>query len=63
VINALTDFLHPCQIYTDAFTAAERWVGPTGDLVASLKGRKIAYFGDTNFNMAIRGSSARASSG
>jgi len=55
VINALTDFLHPCQIYADAFTAAERWAGPgaTGDeLVASLKGRKIAYFGDTDFNMA-----------
>jgi ornithine carbamoyltransferase len=55
VINALTDFLHPCQIYTDAFTAAERWSrqGGTGeDLVASLKGRKIAYLGDTAFNMA-----------
>jgi ornithine carbamoyltransferase len=52
VINALTDFLHPCQIYTDAFTAAERWAGPKGDLVASLKGRKIAYLGDTGFNMA-----------
>lgn len=52
VINALTDFLHPCQIYTDAFTAAERWAGPNGDLVASLKGRKIAYLGDTAFNMA-----------
>ena len=55
VINALTDFLHPCQIYADAFTAAERWSrkGGTGDeLVASLKGRKIAYVGDTCFNMA-----------
>lgn len=52
VINALTDFLHPCQIYTDVFTAAERWAGPNGDLVASLKGRKIAYLGDTCFNMA-----------
>ena len=52
VINALTDFLHPCQIYTDAFTAAERWAGPEGDLVASLKGRKIAFLGDTSFNMA-----------
>ncbi len=52
VINALTDFLHPCQVYTDAFTAAERWAGPDGDLLASLKGRKIAFLGDTNFNMA-----------
>ncbi|KAB2648632.1 MAG: ornithine carbamoyltransferase [Verrucomicrobiota bacterium] len=52
VINALTDFLHPCQTLTDAFTAAERWAGPTGDLVESLKGRKIAFLGDTRFNMA-----------
>src|SRR5580698_188705 len=27
VINGLTDFLHPCQIYADAFTAAEHWAG------------------------------------
>ncbi len=52
VINALTDYLHPCQIYTDAFTAAERWAGPNGDLLASLKGRKIAFLGDTACNMA-----------
>ena len=52
VINGLTDFLHPCQIYADAFTAAERWAGPEGDLVAALKGRKIAFLGDTSFNMA-----------
>ncbi len=52
VINALTDFLHPCQIYTDAFTAAERWAGANGDLLASLKGRKIAFLGDTACNMA-----------
>ncbi len=52
VINALTDFLHPCQIYTDAFTAAERWTGPGGNLLASLRGRKIAFLGDTGFNMA-----------
>lgn len=51
VINALTDFLHPCQIYTDAFTMAERW-GRGGDLFASLKGRKIAFLGDTACNMA-----------
>jgi ornithine carbamoyltransferase len=52
VINALTDFLHPCQIYTDAFTLAERWVSQGGDLLASLKGRKIAFLGDTACNMA-----------
>ncbi|MDB4473633.1 ornithine carbamoyltransferase [Opitutaceae bacterium] len=52
VINALTDFLHPCQIYTDAFTMAERWVGPDGDLLGSLKGRKVAFLGDTACNMA-----------
>lgn len=52
VINGLTDLLHPCQIYTDAFTAAERWAGPKGDMVASLRGRKIAFLGDTRFNMA-----------
>jgi ornithine carbamoyltransferase len=53
VINALTDFLHPCQIYTDAFTVAERWSKDTGgDLLASLRGRKIAFLGDTACNMA-----------
>jgi ornithine carbamoyltransferase len=55
VINALTDFLHPCQIYADAFTLAERWAPPGGDgvsLLGSLKGRKIAFLGDTACNMA-----------
>ena len=52
VINALTDFLHPCQIYTDAFTAAERWTSANGDLLGSLEGRKIAFLGDTACNMA-----------
>jgi len=53
VINALTDFLHPCQIYTDAFTAAERWsTANGGDLLGSLRGRKIAFLGDTACNMA-----------
>ncbi len=51
VINALTDFLHPCQIYTDAFTMAERWA-KGGDLFASLKGRKIAFLGDAACNVA-----------
>ncbi|MFO1447999.1 MAG: ornithine carbamoyltransferase [Opitutaceae bacterium] len=52
IINALTDFLHPCQIYADAFTLAERWAPRGGDLLASLKGRKIAFLGDTACNMA-----------
>lgn len=54
VINALTDFLHPCQIYADAFTLAERWAkGATGAKLAdSLRGRKIAFLGDTACNMA-----------
>jgi ornithine carbamoyltransferase len=52
VVNALTDLLHPCQIYTDMFTAAERWAGPEGDLLAALRGRKVAFLGDTGFNMA-----------
>jgi ornithine carbamoyltransferase len=51
VINALTDFLHPCQIYTDAFTMAERWAKGR-DLVGALRGRKIAFLGDTACNMA-----------
>jgi ornithine carbamoyltransferase len=52
VVNGLTDFLHPCQIYSDAFSAAERWAGPDGNLAAALKGRKLAFLGDTSFNMA-----------
>lgn len=51
VINALTDFLHPCQLLTDVFSAAERWAG-TGDPAGSLKGRKIAFFGDCANNVA-----------
>jgi ornithine carbamoyltransferase len=53
VINALTDFLHPCQIYADAFTLAERWSKQGGgDLLGSLRGRKLAFLGDTACNMA-----------
>ncbi|MBK1880342.1 ornithine carbamoyltransferase [Pelagicoccus mobilis] len=51
VINALTDYLHPCQIYTDAFSMAERWADGT-NFMESLKGKKLAYFGDTANNMA-----------
>ena len=51
VINALTDFLHPCQIYTDAFSMAERW-SDGSNFLESLKGKTIAYFGDTANNIA-----------
>ena len=51
VINALTDLLHPCQIYADLFTLAERW-SAGGDLVGSLRGRKIAFVGDRGCNVA-----------
>jgi len=51
VINALTDLLHPCQIFADLFTLAERW-GGDGDLVGSLRGRKIAFVGDRGCNVA-----------
>ena len=52
VINALTDLLHPCQMYSDAFTLAERWTKPGKPLLGSLEGRKIAFVGDTACNMA-----------
>jgi len=52
VINALTDLLHPCQMYADAFTLAERWAKRGKSLTESLKGKKIAFLGDTASNMA-----------
>ena len=53
VVNALSDFLHPCQFMTDMFTLAERWSkGKPEQYAASLKGRKIAFLGDTACNMA-----------
>jgi ornithine carbamoyltransferase len=52
VINGLTDLLHPCQIYADAFTLAERWAAPGSDRFAALRGRKLAFLGDTACNVA-----------
>lgn len=43
VINALTDFSHPCQVLADLLTIEEK----KGD----LKGRTLAYFGDANNNV------------
>ena len=51
VVNAPTDFLHPCQIYSDVFTLAEKWSG-RGDDLDSLKGRRLVFFGDCCCNMA-----------
>ncbi|MDP0501232.1 MAG: ornithine carbamoyltransferase [Verrucomicrobiota bacterium JB022] len=52
VVNALTDLLHPCQIYSDLFTLIERWAQPGKSLVDSLAGRKITFVGDCASNMA-----------
>ena len=43
VINALTDYSHPCQILADLQTIREK--------KGNLKGRKLAYFGDSNNNV------------
>ena len=40
VINALSDFYHPCQAYTDFFTLEERF--------GSSRGLTLAYVGDGN---------------
>jgi ornithine carbamoyltransferase len=40
VINALSDFEHPCQALADFLTLRERW--------GSLRGRRLAYIGDGN---------------
>ncbi|QYY37018.1 ornithine carbamoyltransferase [Ruficoccus sp. ZRK36] len=53
VVNALTDLTHPCQLYADLFTLAERWTPGDGQAdIESLKGRKVAFLGDTACNMA-----------
>lgn len=52
VVNALTDLLHPCQIYSDLFTLIERWRVPGRPLLEALRGRKLCFLGDTASNMA-----------
>ncbi|MEM1059083.1 MAG: ornithine carbamoyltransferase [Verrucomicrobiota bacterium] len=44
VVNALTDQEHPCQVLTDIFTYQEKR--------GSIVGKKVAYIGDANNNMA-----------
>lgn len=50
VVNALTDFLHPCQIFADCMTILEK-TGSSQDPY-SLVGKKLTFFGDTQCNMA-----------
>lgn len=52
VVNALSDFLHPCQIYADLFTLSEKWAPDVEDMTTILKGKKLAFLGDTACNMA-----------
>jgi len=47
----LTDLLHPCQIYSDALTIAEKLGDPCKPF-DSLAGKKLAFLGDTSCNMA-----------
>ena len=51
VVNALTDFLHPCQIYADCMTILEK-TSTTSNPYNGLAGKKLAFFGDTSCNMA-----------
>lgn len=52
IVNGLTDFLHPCQIYADLLTLLERW-SPAGTIdINCLHGKKLAFLGDTASNMA-----------
>jgi ornithine carbamoyltransferase len=51
IVNGLTDFNHPCQLYTDIFTLLERYAPDTLD-INTLKGKKVAFLGDSACNMA-----------
>lgn len=55
VVNALTDFLHPCQAYTDYFSMVEHFA-PKADtaeaMLEQLRGLKVAFLGDAGSNMA-----------
>ena len=51
VINGLTDFNHPCQLYADIFTLLERYSQEAVNITC-LNGKKIAFLGDSASNMA-----------
>ncbi len=52
IVNALSDLLHPCQVFSDMFTMSERWAPKAHDMCKCLKGKKVAFYGDTSSNMA-----------
>ena len=51
IVNGLTDFNHPCQLYADIFTLLERYSPEKMD-ITSLQGKKVAFLGDSACNMA-----------
>ncbi len=51
IVNGLTDFNHPCQLYTDIFTILEH-LSPDAVDIKALQGKKVAFFGDCASNMA-----------
>ena len=51
IVNALTDFLHPCQIFSDCMTILEK-ITDSQNPFEGLRGKKIAFLGDTSSNMA-----------
>jgi ornithine carbamoyltransferase len=51
IVNGLTDFNHPCQLYSDLFTLLERF-SPEDMNLEILRGKKVAFLGDTACNMA-----------
>jgi len=51
IVNGLTDFNHPCQLYADIFTLLERY-SPEAMDITTLKGKKVAFLGDCASNMA-----------
>jgi len=58
IVNALSDFEHPCQALADLFTVRERLGGPAGRVLAYLgDGNNVAHsllLGGTKLGMTVR---------